>query len=232
MRYAVYLAPAADSALWRFGCAILGRDAETGAEPAPPDLAGFDAERWREITAEPRRYGFHGTLKAPFSLKPGLDEAALLEAVAAVAAEHRPFELPPLAVSAIGRFVALTPQVAVPTLDDIAACVVTDLDPLRAPLTDGERARRRPHLLSPRQVELLDTCGYPYVLEEFRFHMTLTGPLGEAEQGHALNALADAFAASGARVPAEITDLAVFAEPARGAPFRLIQRMPLGVAVD
>jgi hypothetical protein len=61
--------------------------------------------------------------------------------------------------------------------------------------------------------------------------MTLTGPLGEAEQGHALNALADAFAASGARLPTEIIDLALFAEPARGAPFRLIRRIPLGMEV-
>ncbi|MFG1360254.1 DUF1045 domain-containing protein [Xanthobacter pseudotagetidis] len=229
MRYAVYLAPDADSALWRFGCAMVGRDAETGAAPAPPELAGFDAERWHAITAEPRRYGFHGTLKAPFSLGPGVDEATLLQAAAEVAAEHRPFELPPLAVTAIGRFVALTPPVAVPTLEDIAACVVAGLDPLRAPLSDGERARRRPHLLSERQVALLDAYGYPYVLEEFRFHMTLTGPLADAEQGHALNALADAFAASGARVPTEITDLAVFVEEARGAPFRLLKRIPLGV---
>ncbi|MEP9349552.1 DUF1045 domain-containing protein [Xanthobacter sp. KR7-225] len=228
MRYAVYLAPPADSALWRFGCAILGRDAQTGELPAAPDLPGFDAERWRQITAEPRRYGFHGTLKAPFHLAPGAAAADLCAALAAVAGEHRPFELPPLEVTALGRFVALTPPVPVPTLDDIAACVVKDLDPLRAPLTPEERARRQPQALSQRQTDMLDAYGYPYVLDEYRFHMTLTGPLDEAEHGHALNALADAFAASGARLPAEIIDLALFIEDEKGGPFRLACRFPLG----
>lgn len=228
MRYAVYLAPDAESALWRFGSAVLGRDAGSGQEPAPPDLPGFDAERWHRLTAEPRRYGFHGTLKAPFRLADGADETALLDALLEVAAAHHPFELPELEVRALGSFVALTPSVPVPALADLAAGAVTELDRLRAPLAAEERARRRPQMLSRRQTELLDAYGYPYVLEEFRFHMTLTGPLDTGERCHALNALAGAFAASGARAPLEVADLALFVEEERGASFRLARRIPLG----
>lgn len=227
-RYALYLAPGAESPLGRFGCAVVGYDAETREDLPPPDLAGFDAERWRAITEEPRRYGFHGTLKAPFRLKPGLSLADLLAAVTEVARDHRPFELPPLEVSALGPFVALTPQAPVPTLDDLAACAVRELDALRAPLTTAERARRKPRFLSHRQRELLESYGYPFVLDEFRFHMTLTGPLGEGEHERAFNALGAAFAASTARTPLEVADVAVFVQDSPKSRFRLTARLPLG----
>ncbi|MFG1431882.1 DUF1045 domain-containing protein [Xanthobacter sp. V2C-8] len=231
-RYALYLAPPAESTLWRFGSHIIGYDADTGAEAgdglAVPDIAGFDAEKWRILTAEPRRYGFHGTLKAPFRLAAGRLEADLDAAARAFAAVHHPFELPPLAVRAIGAFVALVPPVPVPALEDLARCAVSDLDPLRAPLTPEETARRRPDQLSARQRDYLDRYGYPYVHEEFRFHMTLTGPLDEAVRPHALNALAAAFSASGAETPLAITDVGLYVQPEPGARFRLARRFPLG----
>lgn len=227
-RFALYLAPGAESALWRFGSAVIGYDAETGEDVAPPDMAGFDEALWRAVTQEPRRYGFHGTLKAPFRLAAGVGEATLMGAVAELARAHRPFELPPLEVSLIGPFIALTAQAATPALDDLAACAVRDLDGLRAPLSAEERARRKPRSLTKRQRELLDTYGYPYVLEEFRFHMTLTGPLRDGEQERAFNALAAAFMANGAHTPAEIGDVALFVQDEAKARFRLMARFPLG----
>lgn len=227
-RYAVYLAPPADGALWRFGASVLGYDAETGASPLAPDIAGFDAEAWREATAEPRRYGFHGTLKAPFRLAEGVGEGDLEQAVARCAAGHHAFEMPPLEVRAIGAFVALVPAVPAPKLEDLARSAVLELDGLRAPLSAAEIARRRPDRLSARQLGYLEAHGYPYVLDEFRFHMTLTGPLPEPERGHAVNALAAAFAASGAEVPADVADIALYVEEPGARGFRLMQRFALG----
>ena len=229
-RYAIYLAPRADSALWRFGSAILGYDAQTGEEPAAPDLAGFDAETWHAATAEPRRYGFHGTLKAPFRLAEGRSADDLAAAVAVCAGGHHPFEMPPLEVRALGPFIALVPQVPAPKLADLAAACALELDAFRAPLTPEDLARRRPERLSARQAGYLETYGYPYVLEEFRFHMTLTGPLREADRGHALNALGDVFHASGAEVPGMVSDLALYVQEAPGARFRIAGRFPFGAA--
>lgn len=227
-RYAIYLAPEAESPLWRFGSAVIGYDAETGADLAAPDIAGFDATRWHELTQEPRRYGFHGTLKAPFRLAEGRTEADLDALISAFAAEHHPFELPPLAVKAIGPFVALVPPVPVPVLEDVARCAVMELEPARAPLTPEEVARRRPDRLSARQRDYLERFGYPYVCEEFRFHMTLTGPLEEAELAHALNALTDAYGATGADAPLRISDVGLYVQPESGTRFRLVRRIPLG----
>lgn len=227
-RYAIYLAPPTDSALWRFGSSVLGYDAETGEQPAAPDLAGFDAETWHQATEEPRRYGFHGTLKAPFRLADGFTERALEDAISDFVREHRAFELPPLTVRAIGSFVALVPPSPVPKLEDLARCAVEELDLLRAPLSEREIARRRPERLSARQRTYLDTYGYPYVLDEFRFHMTLTGPLPDLERDHALNALAEAYAASGAEVPATVADVGLYVQEGGGGRFRFVRRFPLG----
>ncbi|MEP9376660.1 DUF1045 domain-containing protein [Aquabacter sp. CN5-332] len=227
VRYAVYLAPPPDSFLWAFGSSILGYDAASGGALTPPDLPGFDAETWHDLTAEPRRYGFHGTLKAPFRLAEGRSEADLFSALAEVAQEHHGFELGALSVREIGTFIALVPSGPVPALLDLAGCAVVDLDAYRAPLSEQEIARRRPNGLSPRQREYLDRYGYPYVLEEFRFHMTLTGSLEDGVRSHACNALSEAFIASGANMPLEVFDLALYRQDAPDERFRIVHRTPL-----
>ena len=91
-RYALYLAPPQDSDLWSFGCRVIGRDAWTGqaVDGFAPD--GLEPEAWRKLTSEPRRYGFHATLKAPFRLRADLDLFDLMDAVAGFARTQRPFD--------------------------------------------------------------------------------------------------------------------------------------------
>lgn len=126
----------------------------------------------------PRRYGLHATLKAPFRLAPGRSEAGLLSAVEALAGRIEAVKLRHLSVSQIGRFLALTPDRA-PGLDGLAARLVQELDVFRAPLTGAEIARRHKAGLSAMEAELMRRWGYPYVMEAFRFHVTLTGPLDD-----------------------------------------------------
>ncbi|MEW6256422.1 MAG: DUF1045 domain-containing protein [Pseudomonadota bacterium] len=227
VRYAVYLAPPPDSFLWSFGSSVLGYDAARGEDLAFPELSGFDVEAWRDLTAEPRRYGFHGTLKAPFRLDEGRDEDDLLAAAEALAAQHHSFELAGLAVTALGSFVALVPTLPLPALCDLADSAVVDLDRLRAPLSPPEVARRRPEMLSARQREHLARYGYPYVLEDFRFHMTLTGPLTDDVRPHAFNALTQACAMASAHLPVEIVDLCIYRQDRPDARFRILHRAAL-----
>ncbi|CAM5763701.1 phosphonate metabolism protein [Labrys miyagiensis] len=200
-RYAVYYVPAPDSALWRFGSEVLGYDAYTG-ETVPqwrPD--DITAEDWHAMTADPRLYGYHATLKAPFRLNGGGDETRLAKSLEDFAAAHRPVDLGEWIVKAIASsrpdsaFLALVPAAPPEGLASLEGAVVRHFDALRAPLTQAEVAKRNPARLSERQRAYLDAHGYPYVLEEFRFHMTLTGPItksGEvgsllAERAKALN---------------------------------------------
>lgn len=227
VRYAVYLAPPTESFLWSFGSHVLGYDAASGAEPAFPDLSGFDAQTWHDLTADPRRYGFHGTLKAPFRLAEGRSEQDLLAAVEALAADHHVFQLAGLEVTTLGAFIALVPSMPLPALSDLAQSAVLDLDPFRAPLSPAEIARRRPEALSARQSDYLSHYGYPYVLEEFRFHMTLTGPLAEDMRPRAFNALSEACAMASAHLPVEIEDVCLYCQETADARFRIVHRAPL-----
>ncbi|WP_371055283.1 DUF1045 domain-containing protein [Rhodosalinus sp. K401] len=190
-RYAIYFTP--EGALAERGAAWLGWDAAAGAARAHPGLSGLPRPV-DEITARPRAYGFHATLKPPFRLAAGCSEADLGAALEAFAAGRPAVVLDGLEVARLGRFLALRPAGDAAALSALAAAVVEGLDPFRAPPADDEIARRRAARLTPRQEALLARWGYPYVMEEFRFHMTLTGPLGPDELAQTETVLARHFA--------------------------------------
>ena len=183
-RYAIYYAPAHDSPWWAFGACWLGRDEQRDLALEQPSLPQLAADSFARITAEPRRYGFHATLKAPFRLQAGVTADRLLERVDLLARTLDAVPVGVLEPVVMDGFVALAPPVDSTTaqagLAHLAESCVTALDDLRAPLTNGELARRKPEALDTRGRELLDRFGYPHVMERFRFHMTLTGPV-EAE---------------------------------------------------
>ncbi|MYE01203.1 MAG: DUF1045 domain-containing protein [Alphaproteobacteria bacterium] len=206
MRYAVYYTPAPGSALARFGSAWFARSA--------PCLD------------TPRRYGFHGTLKAPFRLAAGVDETGLLLAVERFAAERPALSGPPLGIAVLADFLALVPSARFGELDRLAADCVAAFDRFRAPPGAAELARRRRAGLNPREEALLRRWGYPYVMDAFRFHLTLTGRLDEAGLA---SERAEAKALLGeAALPLFVDAVTVAVEPAEGAAFRLLQRFEFG----
>jgi putative phosphonate metabolism protein len=225
-RYAIYFAPRPGSPLARFGAEWLGYDVASGTTLPQPVLAEIDTERLQSITAEPRRYGFHATLKPPFALAEGSTAERLDEAVAALARAEAEFDAPPLRLSCISGFWALTLSAPCPSLQALANRCVSALDRFRAPLSPAELARRRRARLTSRQDELLARWGYPYVMDEFRFHMTLTARLDAAE-GAVVARTLEPLVAPLCREPLAIDALSLFHQPSRDAPFRLIVRYPL-----
>ena len=177
-RYAIYFVPAADTALYRFGACVLGYDCYSGRDI--PFVDGVDPATWPSFVREPRRYGFHATLKAPFRLTADVSEKELCEACSAFAQGQAVVNLGALAVREIGSFIALVPQDDSAPLQTLAASCVRTFDRFRAPMTVVERERRLTAKLTPQQIENIDRWGYPYVFEDFRFHMTLTGSLAAA----------------------------------------------------
>lgn len=223
-RYAIYYAPAPGSTLDRLGAELLGYDAHRGVALPFPDAIAF--ADWRELTQDPRKYGFHATLKAPMALAPGKDEDQLLAACATFAARPRSIPLIEPIVNLISGFIALVPAKPAPELDALAADCVRDFDPFRAALTEKDRARRNPAKLSPRQVGYLDRWGYPYVFEEFRFHMTLTGRVAPDRVAAVLSMLR-ARLAEVTRAPLAIDRLALFRQDTGRDQFRIIGHWPL-----
>ena len=172
-RYAIYYLPP-DGALAEFGAAWLGWDCLSGTPVAQPEVEGIT-----EATDAPRKYGFHATLKPPFRLNEGRSSEDLHAAIAELAAGLPPVALDGLTLDRLGHFLALRPVGDTSALSDLAAQCVTGLDQFRAPPPPEELTRRRKAGLPPRQEALLQQWGYPYVLDEFRFHMTLSGSLIE-----------------------------------------------------
>jgi putative phosphonate metabolism protein len=221
-RYAIYYAPAADSALHAFGSRWLGRDASGGADLEPPVLAGLSRERQRAITAAPRRYGFHATLKPPFVLAPQCEIEDLFATFGAFAASCVPFEVAGFHLAAIAGFIALVLSAPVPAFAEVAGRAVREFDRFRAAPAPGERERRLHGGLDERERRYLDSWGYPYVLDAWRFHLTLTERLDDAERAtvlRALEPLAAPFTAA-----QRIDAVALFEQPEAGAPFRQIAR--------
>jgi putative phosphonate metabolism protein len=181
-RYAIYYVPEPGCDLDRFGNELLGYDADTGDDVAFPNGIMQIAPDWRELTRDPRKYGFHATLKAPMSLAPGKTETELLAACAAFAGTARPIPLIRPVVGSIGGFIAVVPANPPPEIEGLAADCVREFDAFRAPPPPEDRARRNPSMLTARQRSHLDRWGYPYVMEDFRFHMTLTGRLDDAKR--------------------------------------------------
>lgn len=224
-RYAIYWAPPASSALARFGAHWLGRDAESGAAPAPDPAWG--AASWHAaVTAEPRRYGLHATLKPPFRLADSRTRAALVDALARVATATAPAAGPRLVLRRLGRFLALVPDGPAPAVQALAAHLVAALDDFRAPPEEAELARRRAHTLSPVHEANLARWGYPYVMDAFRFHVTLSSGL-DAPTLDRLEALLRPLVAPFAEAPLVLDDIALFEQPDASAPFRLTQRFAL-----
>jgi putative phosphonate metabolism protein len=176
-RYAIYFVPPASSDLYRFGAVFLGFDCYTGADLGCPDDIDLDAGEWAALTSEPRKYGFHATLKAPFRLAPGVTAEDLVAELRRFAAIPRaPPAIEP-AIQPLGRFIAIVPGERSEEVDRLAADCVMGFDRFRRPLTAQEKDRRLGIGLTDGQVRNLERWGYPYVFDDFRFHMTLTGPI-------------------------------------------------------
>lgn len=226
-RFAVYYAPAVTDLLWERAAIWLGRDPATG-QSYDGAVAGLERTRLLNLTQSAGRYGFHATLKPPMALAPGQTEDALRTALKDIAPELPRVPLGRLVIADLDGFLALVPaEPDNPQLLDLAASVVEIFEPFRAPLSPRDRAARLARGLSPRQEELLDAYGYPYVFDEFRFHMTLTDRLAEADRDAVLQAAQTWF---GPVLDADVTldRLALFYEGENMLPFSRIADFTLG----
>ena len=220
MRIAVYYAPAEHDPLWQLGCQWLGRNPDSGTALAQPNLPGI-----AELTADPRHYGFHATLKPPFHLRQSVSWDNVVSAVDDLASRLKPFALPRLEVADLHGFIAIRDAEPSADLQALADACVADLDHLRAPPSEAETARRRKSKLSPRHLELLERWGYPYVFDAWFFHMTLTRRLS-AEEHALVMPRAQAYFAETLRAPRLVGDICLYTQTDPGAPFLLVQRFP------
>jgi putative phosphonate metabolism protein len=221
-RYAVYYTPPPDSPLARFGARVLGYDCFSGEDVPQRAIGGIEPSVLALATVQPRRYGFHATLVAPFRL--GVpSESDLVAAFTEFALQQAPLMLGMLRITAIGNFVVLRLAQPFPEIEEFAGTCVEAFDRFRAPLSPEDRTRRWAAGLTPRQAELMERWGYPYVLDEFRFHMTLAGPLPHEERKRFEVHLEQAFGHL-ATHQVELDAVSLMRQEDPGAAFRVLHR--------
>ena len=226
-RYAIYFTPQPGTALAAFGRSWFGR-ANDGITLQAFSDAGLSGTSFAKIAAAPGRYtGLHALFRAPFALRDGMGPEALKSRLTTFAARRKPVETGPLTLSRAGRFLVLRPVEATPALEWLAAQCVGAFEDFAAPPSDTERMEHASPHLSDYQRLLLESFGDPFVLSEYRFAITLTGPLDAAHLERVAQALwpvLEEICASGVTVDG----LSLFGDPGGRTPMRLVGRYRLG----
>lgn len=226
-RYAIYYAPEPGSVLDTLGRTWLGEN-DKAASPAAAKSSGVTPERLALLTEATRRYGFHGTLKPPFTLNPVASPEGLLAAARVFARSLAPVELPPLELAVIGKFIALSPIAESAALERLAAACVRAFEGYRLPLSQEQHNDYKRDKLTVHQEHMLEHWGYPYVMEEFRFHISLTDRIDEDAERDAVMDLLTPLARPVLGQPVFIRDLVVFGQDGIGQPMHTVERIPFG----
>lgn len=225
-RYAVYYAPNPDSLLWAKASAWLGRDAETGEQLRRPENLIVEPHDIQLATEKPASYGFHGTLVAPFELNENCSVDALETALLDFAKTRAAFAVR-LQVDALGYFIALRPMDGLAELSDLHTELMRLSAPWQAELSEKDFARRlKGGKLNERQIRYLREWGYPFVFDDFRFHMTLTSGIADDERRDALVAALSEYFGNALSEPVSVDNIALFHQPSRDEPFYVKKRFP------
>jgi hypothetical protein len=224
-RYAIYYAPEPGSPLHAFGQSWFSEDPSNASI-----VTALNPERIKMLSENSRRYGFHGTLKPPFGLNPASNLDALLDAAHVFAKMVAPVEIPPLELAIIGKFIALTPVTQSAALEKLSAACVRAFEAFRVPLTAEQLDSYKQNKLTVHQEQMLEHWGYPYVMEEFRFHISVTDRIEDAQEREEVIDALKKLAMPVLGRPTRLRELTVFSQKAINEPMIPIERIPFGRA--
>jgi hypothetical protein len=222
-RYAVFWMPQQGSRLAAFGARWFGAPAESAA------ALGLGAGDVDAAIAEPKRYGLHATMLAPFRLQPGKDVQALIEQLERFAAARPPVPLCPLRLERLGSFLALVTTAQEASIRSLHIQCMFALDGFRGPASSDEQHRRETGAGESTQKLLLAQWGYAHVMHLFRFHVTLTGRLDDQAAARFGEALAGEVKTLNAE-PFALDTLCLVGDPGKGEQFQPICRFQLAAS--
>ncbi len=174
-RYAIYFTPQPGSALACFGRSWFGR-ANDGATLDAFSTSGHAASGFARRQAGAGRFGgLHAVFREPFALRDGMTPDALKARLATFAEHRKPVTTGPLTLVQNGRCLELRPIAPTPTVDWLANQCVSAFENFA--VVPAEHDQELYRHLSPHQRLLLLSFGQSRVMSEFRFSITLAGPL-------------------------------------------------------
>ncbi len=225
-RFAIYYAPPYQSSLWNAGAQWLGRDDDNAPYESAALFHNIAPKDHAALSATARHYGFHATLKSPFRLIDGRRTDDLMDALDDFTKNRPPFTGPLLEVGEMDGFIALKTVGENPVLNRFASACVRAFDDFRGSETPEQIRLRQRQNLSLRQRSLLAAWGYPFVFEEFSFHMTLS-ERPEDDRIKPLIMLLRRHFKMIVDTPLWIDAVSLFHQKNRSAPFTLAARYPL-----
>ena len=225
-RFAIYFAPEIDSNLHSIGSQWLGRDSSSGKSIMQPNIKGISSSYFYSVTKTPRRYGFHATLKAPFRLNKEFTLKDLCSQIQRLSALSKTFSIR-LKVRKLGNFIALMMDPNEQKMQNLASNLVENLDYFRAPLHQEEIDKRRMSTLTIREDKNLLNWGYPYVFNDFRFHITLTERIQcKSDREFMVSAASSHFSGS-LENTIKVSSISLFVQESSEADFLQIQQFAL-----
>ena len=226
-RFAIYFAPEISSALHMLGSQWVGRDANSGKLIKQPEIPNITSEYFYKITKNPRLYGFHATLKAPFQLNIRFTLNDLQDHIQRFCASIQPFNIY-LTVKQVGQFLALVMDPREKKMVTLASDLVKQADHFRAPIQQPMIDKRRLSVLTRSQDSNLLKWGYPYVFSDFRFHMTLTEKITLPSARQQLENAACLHFSSSLNDMVKVSSISLFCQKTSDSDFHQIQRFQLG----
>ena len=179
-RYAIYYAPPKESNLEEFGRYWFGWDPLNAKlinnKQRINYLNGFGIKNLKNIDKNvliAKKYGFHGTLIPPFKLNKNYSTNTLFKKTEDIAKKFKKFKFYKFKLKKINNFYAFVQNKKNNNINKLSNRLVRELFKFRSPLTKKEIDRRNPSKLSKFQLNILYKWGYPYLMSEFKFHMTL-----------------------------------------------------------
>ena len=179
-RYAIYYAPPKESSLEEFGRYWFGWDPLNAKlinnKHRINYLNRFGIKNLINIDKNvliPKKYGFHGTLIPPFKLNKNYSTNTLFKKTEDIAKKFKKFKFYKFKLKKINNFYAFVQNKKNNNINKLSNRLVRELFKFRSPLTKKEIDRRNPSKLSKLQLNILYKWGYPYIMSEFNFHMTL-----------------------------------------------------------
>ena len=228
-RYAIYVTLPQDSTLYHKASQWFSYDAYQGDSPT----IEYDLQEelrpllpYSDYNSKASQYGFHGTLKAPFRLKNGIKYKSLQKMMKHFCRLTSVFHCVGLEVKQIDNFLALVPKQDCKKIIQLSKDSVQTFDVFRAALTSDEIDKRQPNKLSDNQRLMLKQWGYPYVLDEFRFHMTLTDRLTQP-QIDTCKPLLEEYFKECLRQPLRIGQLSLCYQSSEYSSFVILDSFPL-----
>ena len=226
-RFAIYFAPEISSNLHTIGSQWLGRDSSSGKSIKQPNIKGISSSYFYKVTKNPRLYGFHATLKAPFRLNKEFTLKDLCSQIQRLSTLSKPFSIN-LKVRELGNFITLMMDPNEQKMQNLASKLVENLDQFRAPIHQEEIYKRRMSTLTSSEDENLLNWGYPYVFDDFRFHITLTEKIQCRSDREFMASAASSHFSRSLDNPTTVSSISLFFQESSEADFLQIQQFVLG----